>query len=171
MNTLTIDIRQANSADASAVAEVHAESWDHAYRGIIPHKPLRDMIARRDTAWWQRIIDRSAAVLVVDIGGKVVGYATMGKNRTEQLKASGEIYELYVLPEYQGIGLGSKLFNAATSMLKNHGLESFVVWALEDNDNALNFYEGKNGRDCAEGLEVFGDASLNKVAFIWPAKN
>lgn len=167
MNTLTIDIRQANSADAAAVAEVHAESWDHAYRGIIPHKPLRDMITRRDSAWWQRIIDRSAAVLVVDLGGKVVGYATMGKNRTEQLKADGEIYELYVLPEYQGIGLGSKLFSAAVSMLKNHNLSSYVVWALEDNDNALRFYEGKNGRDCAEGLEVFGDTSLNKIAFIW----
>lgn len=170
MNTLTIDIRQANSNDAPAVASVHAESWDHAYRGIIPHKSLREMIARRDCAWWQRIIDRSSAVLVVDIGGKVVGYATMGKNRTEQLKASGEIYELYVLPEYQGIGLGSKLFNAARSMLKNHGLESFVVWALEDNDNALRFYESQNGRDCAEGLEIFGDASLNKIAFIWPQK-
>ena len=120
MNTMTVDIRQANSADAKQVAEVHTESWNHTYLGIIPHKSLREMIARRDTAWWQRIIDRSSAVLVIDINGKIVGYATMGKNRTKQLKAHGEIYELYILPEYQGIGLGTKLFNAARAMLKNN---------------------------------------------------
>ena len=168
MNTLTIDIRQAKAEDATSVAQVHAMSWNHAYRGLIPHKSLRTMINRRDITWWSRIIQRSAAILVIDVGGKIVGYATLGRNRTEKLKASGEIYELYVLPEYQGIGLGTKLFNAARSMLKNHGLTSFVVWALEDNSNALRFYEGLKGLDCAEGHEVFGDKSLNKIAFLWP---
>lgn len=168
MKTLTIDIRPAKADDARSVAMVHAESWNHTYRGLIPHQALRNMINRRDISWWSRIIDRSAAILVIDIGGKIVGYATLGRNRTEKLKAKGEIYELYVLPEYQGIGLGTKLFRAARAMLRNHGLGSFVVWALEDNISALRFYDGLNGRDCAEGHEVFDNKALNKIAYIWP---
>ena len=79
----------------------------------------------------------------------------------------GEIYELYVMPEYQGVGLGSQLFEAARGMLSNHGLTGFVVWALEDNINACDFYYGKGGRDIAEGTESFDGSVIKKVAFVW----
>ena len=42
-----------------------------------------------------------------------------------------------------------------------------VVWALEDNAGALSFYEGAGGRDIAEGVEVFDQKALKKVAFAW----
>ena len=42
-----------------------------------------------------------------------------------------------------------------------------VVWALEDNANALAFYEGAGGRDVAEGVEVLDQKALRKVAFVW----
>jgi hypothetical protein len=36
----------------------------------------------------------------------------------------------------------------------------------EDNVNALTFYEGVGGRDVAEGVEVFDQKALKKVALI-----
>ena len=42
-----------------------------------------------------------------------------------------------------------------------------VVWALEDNLNAMSFYSGFGGRDIAEGVEVFDQKALRKVAFVW----
>jgi hypothetical protein len=42
-----------------------------------------------------------------------------------------------------------------------------VVWALEDNTNALSFYTGAGGRDVAEGVEIFDQKALRKVAFVW----
>jgi hypothetical protein len=42
-----------------------------------------------------------------------------------------------------------------------------VVWALEDNQNALDFYAGAGGRDVAEGVEIFEQKALKKVAFVW----
>ena len=167
MNTLTIDIRRAEPRDAAAIAGVHAQSWQGAYGGIIPFKALTAMIGRRGTAWWADAIRRAASVLVVEIGGEVVGYATLGKNRARELPQQGEIYELYIRPEYQGIGLGSRLFSAARGKLAAHGLSGLVVWALEDNFNATRFYAGAGGRDVAEGVEVFDTRALRKVAFVW----
>jgi ribosomal protein S18 acetylase RimI-like enzyme len=106
-------------------------------------------------------------VLVVEIGGTVAGYATLGRNRARGLTQQGEIYELYLRPEYQGIGLGSRLFAAAREKLAASGLKGMVVWALEDNGGALSFYEGAGGRDAAEGVEVFDQKALKKVAFVW----
>ena len=41
------------------------------------------------------------------------------------------------------------------------------MWALEENAGALAFYEGAGGRDIAEGVEVFDQKALKKVAFVW----
>jgi ribosomal protein S18 acetylase RimI-like enzyme len=167
MNTVTIDIRKAEPRDAAAIADVHSEAWRGAYQGIIPHRALTAMINRRGPDWWANAIRRAATVLVIEIGGRIAGYTTIGRNRARELKQQGEIYELYLRPEYQGIGLGSRLFAAARRRLADHGLNGLVVWALEENQNALAFYEGAGGRDIAEGVEVFDQKALKKVAFVW----
>lgn len=166
MNTLTIDIRRAEPRDADAIADVHRDAWLGAYAGIIPHKALTAMINRRGPQWWSNAIRNATSILVVDLGGTVAGYATIGRSRAKQLKPQGEIYELYLRPEYQGIGLGSRLFKAARQRLIQHGLKGLVVWALEDNGNAMSFYEGSGGRDVAEGVEA-DQKALRKVAFVW----
>jgi ribosomal protein S18 acetylase RimI-like enzyme len=167
MNTLTIDIRKAELRDAAEIADVHQDAWRGAYSGIIPHRALNRMIGRRGPDWWANAIRRAASVLVIEIGGEIAGYATIGKNRARELSQQGEIYELYLRPEYQGIGLGSRLFSTARKRLAASGLRGLVVWALEENSGALSFYEGAGGRDIAEGVEVFDQKALKKVAFVW----
>jgi ribosomal protein S18 acetylase RimI-like enzyme len=167
MKTQTIDIRRAEPKDAAAIADVHNASWSGAYAGIIPHKALTAMLARRGPQWWSNAIRRATSVLVAEMGGQIVGYATFGRNRVRELAQQGEIYELYIAPEYQGVGLGSRLFAAARDALGRHGLEGLVVWALEDNGGAVTFYEGLGGRDVAEGVEVFDAKALKKIAYTW----
>ncbi|MBL8584658.1 MAG: GNAT family N-acetyltransferase [Rhizobiaceae bacterium] len=167
MKTLTIDIRKAEPRDADAIADVHQAAWHGAYAGIIPHKALTSMINRRGREWWANAIRRAASVLVVEVGGKVAGYATLGRNRARELPQQGEIYELYLAPECQGIGLGTRLFETARQRLAANGLSGLVVWALEENSGALDFYHGAGGRDVAEGVEVFDSKALRKVAFVW----
>jgi ribosomal protein S18 acetylase RimI-like enzyme len=167
MKTVDIAIRQAERDDAAKVADVHQAAWRQAYSGIIPHKALGMMVGRRGADWWSRVINRSGAVLIAEIGGVVAGYVTFGRNRARQLDQQGEIYELYLLPEYQGIGLGTRLFEAARKALKAHNLNGLVVWALEDNDIANDFYRGRGGKDVAEGVETFDDKTLRKIAYVW----
>jgi ribosomal protein S18 acetylase RimI-like enzyme len=167
MKTLDIAIRQAEKQDAASVAGVHLAAWRGTYAGIIPHKALNLMLARRSAEWWMKVIGRSGAVLVAEVGGVIAGYVTFGRNRARQLDQQGEIYELYLLPEYQGIGLGTRLFEAARKALRAHDMAGLVVWALEDNDLANAFYRGLGGRDVAEGTETFDDKTLRKVAWVW----
>ncbi len=167
MSQLTVEIRPASSRDAAQIADVHAASWQSAYAGLIPHKSLRGMIGRRHAGWWKRAIQRGTSVLVVDFGGAIAGYCTFGLTRARALPQEGEIYELYIRPEYQGIGVGTRLFNAARTDLRNHGCDGLVIWALEDNDMAMNFYAGHGGKDIAQGYETFEDQRLRKIAFVW----
>ncbi len=167
MTTILAETRLARPADAGRLAALHEASWREAYRGLIPHRALNALIARRDPDWWLRASEASSAILVLHYGDALAGYATIGPNRTAALRADGEIYELYLQPEFQGIGFGRLLFDEARAALSSRRLEGLVVWALEDNERAMGFYAAMGGADVAAGSETFDGRHLSKVAFLW----
>ena len=115
----------------------------------------------------QRRSVRSTIILVIEVQSEIAGYATLGPNRTSTFPYEGEIYEIYLKPEYQGIGLGSKLFAEARKELVWRSYKGAVVWVLSDNDLAIRFYEGAGGNAIARGSEHFDDRKLEKIAFAW----
>ena len=167
MSTFTIGVRRAENRDAEAITKVHDAAWRYAYDGIIPATELARIITRRGSRWWNRAIRRGTAILVMEVGGEICGYATFGPNRARNLGQKGEIYEIYLLPEYQGVGLGTRLFLSARKELARFGFGSTVVWALADNTNACRFYQNAGGRKVARASERFGDAQLTKLAYAW----
>jgi ribosomal protein S18 acetylase RimI-like enzyme len=168
MSTLVIDIRPARPSDAAEIASVHDEAWRYAYRGIIPGRELERMVERRGANWWQSAIERGSRVLVLTAADEIAGYASFGKNRAGMLPVKGEIYELYVRPAYQGVGLGKKLFAACRTDMMARSMDGFAVWALADNERACDFYRVMGGTASARGSESFGGVTLDKIAFVWP---
>ena len=167
MGIVAIETRRAGPQDAAQIAEVHDAAWTNAYSGLLPYKALTRMVQRRGADWWANAIKRSTVVLVIEMAGKVAGYATIGRNRVSTLPYSGEVYELYLKPEYQGIGLGTRLFLAARGELGRRKLKGTVVWVLADNEQAISFYENAGGRAVAEGSEQFDGRKVGKLAFAW----
>ncbi len=167
MKTLSIDVRRAEPQDAPAISEVHRQAWSQAYAGLIPHKPLIQMLERRGEGWWRKAVRGPATLLVLDIGGVIAGYATIGLNRARALPYDGEIYEIYLRPEYQGVGLGRRLFGESRRLLKSLGCKGLVVWCLEDSEHAVRFLRSYGGADLADGMEDFDGKSLKKIGFVW----
>ena len=167
MSTTLIEIRRAKASDAESVASTHDEAWRTAYQGIIPGAELAKLISRRGPAWWESAIRKGSRVALLVFGDRIAGYANYGRNRARSLTYDGEIYELYLRPEFQGLGFGRRLFAAARRDLMQSNLKSMVVWALSDNDTATEFYRALGGRMVARSSERFGPKSLDKVAFAW----
>jgi ribosomal protein S18 acetylase RimI-like enzyme len=167
MSTTTIEIRRAKSSDATAIASTHDEAWRAAYQGIIPGPELDKLINRRGANWWDSAIRKGSRISILGFGEIVAGYANYGRNRARSLYYDGEIYELYLRPEFQGLGFGHKLFSSVRRDLTQSGLQSMVVWALSDNSPALAFYRALGGKAVARSSERFGTRTLDKVAFAW----
>jgi ribosomal protein S18 acetylase RimI-like enzyme len=161
-----VKIRKGRPADAKAVADIFRTTWQQSYRGIIPHLHLESMVKRRGTDWWRNVIRAGDSLLVLEHGGDVRGYATLGVARTRG-PYQGEIYELYMSPTYQGLGFGEHLFEACRHGLDEKRLKGLIVWALTDNTQALDFYWRRGGRPVAQTVERIGGAKLEKVAFGW----
>jgi len=162
-------IREAAPGDAPAIARVHEEAWRATYQGIIPHHHLMRMIARRGPEWWARAAGRAGGLLLLIFDGQVQGYASFGKARMPYPE-TGEIFELYLAPTFQGVGFGKRLFLAASRDLEQRGLHSLIVWALAENQPACDFYVRLGGKPGITTPERYGRVTLSRVAFFWPAR-
>jgi ribosomal protein S18 acetylase RimI-like enzyme len=160
-----VTIRTARPGDESKIADVHDAAWRDAYRGIIPGRELERMVARRGPVWWRNAIARGSRLLVLDFNDRIAGYASYGRNRVPALSYGGEIFELYLAPEFQGVGFGRRMFEAAQKDLADHGYRSFLIWALADNVRALGFYSRLGGRIVRRAPEKFGEETRERVAF------
>lgn len=160
-------IRLAKPEDTTALAELHAEAWRYAYRGIIPGITLERMIARRGPIWWQAVCDSGDGALVLEFGGRLVGYAAFGRCRMRSEPPMGEIYELYVRPECHGAGFGRALFEEARQRLRARGLDGLLVWALAENELACRFYKARGGQPRFRTCESLGGVQLAKIGFHW----
>ena len=167
MSTVLIEIRRAKASDAAAVADTHDEAWRCTYQGVIPGLELEKLVTRRGPDWWDSAIRKGSRISILAFGDKVAGYANYGRNRARSLFYDGEIYELYLRPEYQGLGFGRRLFTAARRDLLQSGMRSLVIWALSDNEPAVSFYRALGGQPVARSSEKFGDKVLDKIAFAW----
>jgi ribosomal protein S18 acetylase RimI-like enzyme len=165
MVEVLITVRRARADDAPEIADVHDAAWRDAYRGVIPGRELEKMIARRGPRWWRNAIQRGSRLVVLEFDESIAGYATYGRNRVPSLPYQGEIFELYLAPEFQGLGFGRKLFQAARRDLVDHQYPSLLVWALADNARAVRFYEGLGGKVIRRAQERFGSESRDRIAF------
>jgi ribosomal protein S18 acetylase RimI-like enzyme len=167
MTSLVIDVRPARAPDAPGLAEVYAAAWREAYAGIIPALTLERMIVRRSAGWWRDIM-KKRAILVLEVGGVVAGYATFAPAPGSAHAGAAEVQELYLKPEYQGIGLGIRLFSAALKRIKDKGYVRVLVRALADNDRANGFYIRRGGRLIARSDESLGGRTLPCCWYEFP---
>ena len=171
MSTNTISIRRAKAGDAPQLAAVFDAAWREAYRGVIAGVALERYLAKRDARAWRAMIGRGRGLAAMEAGNRVVAYAAYGRARDRSLRAEGEIDELYVAPEYQGIGLGTRLFRAVRNDLSDHGLSCLGVWALADNERACAFYRGLGGEPGPEAIERVSGCCLPKVGFLFAERS
>lgn len=163
-----VQIREATREDAAAIARVHEEAWRATYQGIIPHIYLEKLIAHRGAAWWARNLQRPhSGMLLLAFDGTVQGYASFGAARIPSGPRTGEIFELYLTPTFQGLGFGKRLFMSVRRILEARGRKSLVVWALAENETACAFYDRLGGRRSATAPERYGSVTLNRIAFFW----
>ncbi len=163
-------IRYATVDDASGIALVRAESWLGAYRGIVPDEYLDaidvDEWAERQRRNMEQQSDDLVA-FVAETQGVVAGWAVGGPNREEVCHYAGELYAIYLLPEYQRRGIGRKLAAAVARWLMDQSLDSMILWVLEQNHPARHFYKAMGGRCCGARHTHIAGISLPEVAYGW----
>lgn len=167
-------IRDATVADARGVAVVHVDSWRAAYAGLIDQDVLDRQSVDARTSMWSTWIERSLAgestdaygpvphrLIVAELDGRIVGWASFGGGRDEGMTEQGEIAGLYALPDAWSQGVGRALIRHAEDALRSAGWAHAYLWVLNGNERAIGFYRAHGwatdgGEKSGEGGSVDG---------------
>jgi GNAT superfamily N-acetyltransferase len=138
-----VTIRDAVAADAEAIAGIRVASWRATYAGVVPQSVLDRLDVARNVAWLtERLADPgTTSDLVIEDGGRVVGYALLAVARDPDADGLGEVEAIYLAPGATGRGLGGSLMDAAVARLAAAGHFAVVLWVLTANAGARRFYE------------------------------
>ena len=175
-----IRVRRAARDDASAIGRVHVETWQATYAGLLPDSMLVAMSDVRQSAWWSQLLadpGEARGVFVADdqeMG--VVGFGSCGPVRDppEDLERAldgrafrvGEVYTLYVEPDFQNLGLGRQLLGALFRQLRNDRFDTAVLWMLAENPTRF-FYEGLGGERVGERVDTVAGVDVEEIAYAW----
>jgi GNAT superfamily N-acetyltransferase len=175
---VSITIRPAQrAADARSIAEIHVVGWQRAYRDLLPARYLDSLhTAELGPRWLQRVQTQARLrpvacdLWVIEEHGAVAGFALIGPCRdgedTDMAGFAGEVLMLYVHPQRQGAGLGRKLLERALEILAERGYHWLVIWVLEGNHRAQQFYQRSGLRpDGTRRWDRFDGRSVPVVRF------
>ena len=163
------EVRLAVPEEALEITRVHIVAWREAYRGILPSAHLdaldeQALTRRRETS----LRASDLATFVATRGGRIVGYAVAGPNRSSPPTIPSEMHALYLLSESQGLGLGRKLTQAAAEWVLTRLGESMIVWTFEQNAPARGFYQHLGGTLSGYRLLTLESAgNFPVVAYSW----
>lgn len=159
-------IREAAVGDAEGIARVHVDSWRTTYKGIVSESYLQQLSYEQRAENWRRGIGKNAIYVAEDETGRIVGFATGGKERTGNYDADGELYAIYLLQEVQGKGIGKKLTKVIAKKLQEQGFTSMLVWVLESNPSK-KFYASLGGEPIDETMIEIGGDEFKEIAYYW----
>lgn len=162
-----VDLRMATLEDAEAIARIHVETWRSTYAGMLPDELLVGMALEKQTAMWQRMLRGGETVIVADDPRHgVIGFGSYGPNRAARSDFTGEVYTLYILPDFQGLGIGQGLLRALFGALAREGHETALIWVVANNPSRF-FYEAMGGRPAARRDTNMGSQTVQELAYGW----
>jgi GNAT superfamily N-acetyltransferase len=164
-----MQLRRAEPGDEYAVATVHVSSWQAAYRGLLPDDYL-DQLEPTDRAalYTFAAVDpgRPYTILAVD-DADICGFATAGPCRDADKPDAGQLYAIYVHPDWWNRGVGRTLIGAARHRLIDRGFSEAVLWVLVGNERAERFYriDGWNP-DGNRRLEEVHGITVDEIRYV-----
>ena len=139
---MNITIQLANPDDAPDMAEIHARSWEAAYKDFIPMEYIREASAKRPDLWKRIVTNENTTHYIIKADGKTVGIMTIAPPKDEDVDDNYfELHGIYLHPDYFYKGIGTQAVNFAFDKALELGKKFMNVWVFAENENAIKFYE------------------------------
>lgn len=140
-------IRKATYSDCKELSYLKREIWETTYRGIYPDAKLDSYDYLKNEEKFKNYIDNpNQQLYVVTDNNVIIAYIEFGKPFRPFENYEQEIGLFYIRKDYQGSGLGKKLFDFAYEYIKITSVDKFFISCHKYNFNAQKFYEKMGGK-------------------------
>ena len=162
-----IAIRPARPGDARHIARLDVETWRATYAGILATPFLVGLSSQRREIGWSAVIEREPrdVRVAIDDDGEILGFGSCGRTRGNG-EFAGEVYTLYVSPDWQNQGIGRLILVALFERLVDLGCRSAIIYVLRDNPGRF-FYQRLGGREVKRKVFAVGGKRIEAIGYAW----
>ena len=96
----------------------------------------------------EHIVSDTLAFLILEVDGKPVGFGFIKPFRNISTFRHTGVLTYFILPQYTGKGLGSKLLGTLIDAGKAMGITNYVAHISSRNDQSLRFHKKHGFREC-----------------------
>jgi len=137
-------IREALFKDIPALAMLHVVTWKKTYPKVL-RPPIYEL---REYQWHQHFMNADGSwfcFVIENKKGELVGFAKGIRYDSQELPGyQGELNKLYLLSEYQRIGLGRKLVGCVAEKFLGMNIHSMILFGIPENPSC-RFHEALGG--------------------------
>ncbi len=166
---MMFSIRKATYDDAEAIADIHARTWKNTYKDLIDEKDISNITYENRKTLWETILSvqtGNRCTYVIHNEEQIVGFISGGPERTKRFNYDTEIYNIYLLDEFQQQGLGVRLLYVFAVEMKKRGYRSILVWILKKNPSS-RFYERYEAKPVGTVETSIGEGTYQETAYGW----
>ena len=136
---MKISIRPWQKSDLESIRRVTWQSWISTYLSFIPESDLKSYFDTHytETSVFGMFIDPYMQGFIAELNDHIAGYARLFFNSDENRLY---VSSLYILPEFEGKGIGIRLLDSAEGYAAKNGLDELWIGVMVKNRQALLFY-------------------------------
>ncbi|RUT35832.1 GNAT family N-acetyltransferase [Paenibacillus zeisoli] len=133
-----MQIRKMKPNDLSLIARVNINTFRETQRGIVPDAFIEELSYEGAEERFQRMLNKNeqlSTIFVAEDDDSVIGYAMGGLAREKVQSYQGELYGIYILPNYHGKGIGRSLMSSVANYLGEEDVHSMFVVVFSSSEN------------------------------------
>lgn len=161
-----LTIREATVSDLPALARLHVATWNATYAPLGQHGPGYEVRERQ----WREAFARSDGwfcFVVARPDGELVGFAQ--GNPSDNPDFGGELGKIYLLADYQRLGLGRRLVGHVARRFLSQGITSMWLYGDARNPSARAWLAlGATKTDDDPGNGNYGWRDIRQLASFPP---
>ncbi len=138
-----MDVRLATISDGERLAEIYVVGLARSF----VEAQVQDPVPEWRSAWmsilsWDVTTVSRTVLVAEDDDGQIMGFVSFGSmlEMWQGQDVTGEVYRLYVHPDYWRQGVGEVLIDHANERLLAAGHKRCLLWIVDGATGAENFY-------------------------------
>lgn len=154
----------------SIIQKIAYETWPDTFQKVMPFEQIDYMLELiyNESSLQTQMLEKEHQFILVQKDEQPFGFTSYELNYNNEAQLM--IHKIYLLPQSQGLGIGTKLFNLLSDIAQQKNNKRLRLKVYYENHKAIGFYEkygfkqiGTETTDIGNGYNILDNVMIKEL--------